>query len=197
MTNPTLLSAVLNNLPSSDEQSRILFSLKTGSPGASTAWPFVPMQVIARLTRQCGLPDAEGCVTLFALMATSRVVDVWLSDAISKQGISRLKLHSLITLLALHPKVVSQAELTELLSSNSIAVTDTLNVLIRDGLAVWHSVAGGSGARLTSDGLTFARHVMLPILGTLHNCAALLTPKERYQLAQTCTHICTNLPVCP
>jgi DNA-binding MarR family transcriptional regulator len=155
------------------------------------------MRVITNLARQCGLPETEGCVIMFTLMTTSRIVDRWLATTIKEQGIPRLKLHALITLLASHPEPMGQAELARLLSSEPRAVAGVLGSLVSDGLAAWCSDPDKNSIHLTPNGLTFARHAVLPILGVLYEGAATLTLKERYQLAQTCTQICTCLPASP
>jgi DNA-binding MarR family transcriptional regulator len=155
------------------------------------------MQVVARLARQCGLPDFEGCVTLFTLMAASHVVDTWLTATIRTQGIPKVKMYAMVTLLALHPASVGRAELAGLLSSDPAVVADALDALIGDGLAVRCPAPDGAGIRLTPDGLERARQTVLPILGILHDCAVELTLRERHQLAQACTHISAYFPSCP
>jgi hypothetical protein len=163
----------------------------SASAGCPAARPFVPLQAVVRLARQCGLPAPEGRL---ALMATRRIADRWPAASIKTQGISKVKMYALLALLALHPEPVGRDELAEVLSAGRAVADGMLDALVGDGLAVWRPAPGGDGIRLTRDGLAFARHAVLPILGILHDCAVELALKEHRELARTRAHVCTCMP---
>ncbi|OAM88450.1 MarR family transcriptional regulator [Termitidicoccus mucosus] len=158
-------------------------------PASST---LVPFQAMARIARECGLPD-DSSITLLTLMTASRVVNARLGVMFKALDTSEVKISTLITLLALDPAPAIQTDLAGCAQVSRTTMTDTIDAMAADGLVTRHSAPGDRRAqniRLTPDGRVFARHIVQPLLMILHECAATLTPQERCRLARTCTRIC-------
>jgi DNA-binding MarR family transcriptional regulator len=147
------------------------------------------MQVIVRLARQCGLPEPDGCVTMLALTTTSHIVRARLDAIFKALGTSEAKVSILVMLLALDPAPVSADELSGHATISPAAMTAAIDALAADELLTRHP-GPGNRVSLTPDGRIFARHIVLPVLMALNDCAATLTAKERHQLAQACTQVC-------
>jgi hypothetical protein len=181
-------------IPAMPSQGRLDHMRSVAALMPLVSFPDFPVQIMARLAWCCGLPAPDGYQSMFALIATSRIVNTRLGAIFKEQGISEAKMSALVTLLAFDPEPVNQADLTEAAPAGHAAMADALDALVGDGLTVRQPAPKGRELRLTPDGLIFARHIMLPMFMALHDCAATLTPKERYRLAQACAGICACFP---